>query len=297
MGSSAFAPPRPRASGGAVATASPTATTNISYPFAGHAWPAAPGGQLSGTPAGLAPRLPSSPLARGAAPPGWTGAAGAGSPAYLSWLRAEPAAAAQRELKKAEAEARVRAPAPATVARAATIGEPSLVGAAAAAASGVDARRRAPANAAAGSADRRGIVSAGRQGVPAAAPHLQLGMPEADASRTLRQNADGSWAHDGVGWQIGAGSGPAAAGPAAAGPAAAWPAAAWPSRQTSLVEHVPVSSTPQMRAGMQGWPQPPALGGWQAWRPPTFTPAAISLAGMQAFGLPGPGPAGGPEAG
>ena len=69
--------------------------------------------------------------------------------------------------------------------------------------------------------------------------------------------------------------------------------------QASLVEHV---------GGGAGWPpaaaqawQQPAFGGWQqpamagAWQPPAFDPGTASLAGMQAWGLPGPGPAGGPE--
>ena len=170
----------------------------------------------------------------------------------------------------------------------------------------------------AAAAQQRLRQAEGQGGAPpgsssASAPSLQsvaqLRMPTADVSRTVKQNADGSWSQgDGMAWRsisgqppVGAGATPrsgwaatAPAGGAAANlvehtasPAgAAWPyggaQAAWPQQQQ------PMGAAAQAGYGGYG-----GYGGWS--QPAAFDPNSASLAGMSAWGLPGPGPAGGPQ--
>ena len=120
-------------------------------------------------------------------------------------------------------------------------------------------------------------------------------MPKVDTVRKLRQNSDGSWSQgDGVAWQ--------ALPRSDAAHRAADPTAVpfFGQQKEALVEHaagagaalprgLAPTSWQQGPAGAQAWKQQP-FGGWQA-------PGFASLAGMQAWGLPGPGPAGGPVTG
>ena len=189
-------------------------------------------------------------------------APGSSNPAYMSLLRAEAAAAQQRR-RQAEAQG----------------GSPAA------------GARATPASSSASSASAPPLQSV-----------AQLRMPTADASRTVKQNADGSWSQgDGMGWRSISGQPPVGAG---AAPRGGWAATAPASgAAANLVEHTasPAGAAWPHGGAQAAWPQQPmgaaqaGYGGYGGWSQPAFDPNSASLAGMSAWGLPGPGPAGGPQ--